>query len=316
MNGRTLIVGTRGSALALWQARLVRASLPGPSEEHVVRTSGDMFADRPLADSSNVGFFTKEIEECLLGCRIDLAVHSLKDLPTALAPGLTIAAHLAREAPGDVLLVKRELVDESRPIPLADGARVGASSLRRQALLGLYSPATVPKPIRGNVPTRVAKAVSGEVDGLILARAGLSRLRLDVSPLAAFDLNPTRWVGAPGQGVIVVETRADDRDAVARVATLDDPDARDAAQAEREQLSLYGGGCHAPFGAFARKIEGLGCELFVASPTAAGFAITRFPGPDFEAACAAAREWQAAGRPARVALEEEAWLSRPARPWC
>jgi hydroxymethylbilane synthase len=316
MTGRTLVVGTRGSALALLQTRLVRAGLPGPSAERVVQTSGDLFAGRPLADPRNTGFFTKEIEEHLLAREIDLAVHSLKDLPTALAPGLTLAAYLPRAAPGDVLLVRPDLVDAGSPVPLAPGARVGASSLRRLALLGLYSPATAARPIRGNVPTRVAKAIAGGYDGLILARAGLSRLELDAAPLVAFDLNPARWVGAPGQGVIVVETRADDEEAIARAGALDDPAARAAAQAEREQLALYGGGCHAPFGAFARSDAAGEGELFVAAPTAAGFAITRFAAASLDAARAEARRWQIDGRQPREAGEEEAWLSRPAQPWC
>lgn len=316
MSRRTLVVGTRGSALALWQARLVRARLPGPSEEAVIRTSGDLFADRPLADSRNVGFFTKEIEERLLDRRIDAAVHSLKDLPTALAPGLAIAAHLPREAPGDVLLVRPDLVDEARPIPLADGARVGASSLRRQALLAMHAPWAAARPVRGNVPTRVAKAVSGDCDALILARAGLSRLGLDVAPLLAFDLNPTRWVGAPGQGVIVVEARADDAEAIARIAPLDDPEARAAAGAEREQLATFGGGCHAPLGAYARRLDGGGAELYVACPGAAGFGIARFAAAGLDAVRTAAKEWHAAGRPPRGSDEEEPWLCRPAQPWC
>ncbi len=316
MRGRPLKIGTRGSRLALRQAERVRAGLGGPSEIRVVRTSGDRFADQPLGEKNPVGFFTKEIEQELLAGRIDLAVHSLKDLPVALAPGLALGALLERDDPADVLLVRPDALNTDESVPLRTGAAVGASSMRRQALLRARRPDLVPSPIRGNVPTRVAKCSRGDYDAVILSRAGLQRLALDVSPLMAFELNPSRWPGAPGQAVIAVEIRYGDDEVLERLAGMDHEPTRQRVQAERSLHVVFGGGCHAPFGAYA-QIDEHGCQLVVAAPGADAFRVERFEAESLDAARQAAEEWIRTGCPAGgTDREEREWLCRPARPWC
>ncbi len=315
MRSITLRVGTRGSRLALWQARSVRERLDAPSEEVVIKTSGDVFHDRALSDSDAVGFFTREIEERLLGGQIDLAVHSLKDLPTRLAPGLAIGALLPRDDPGDVLLLRPEGFDPTAALSVAAGTLVGASSLRRQALLKQHAPQAVPVPVRGNVPTRVEKVKAKEYAGIILARAGLLRLGLSVDPLMAFDLNPCRWICAPGQAIIAVEIRQGDVETRRRVAALNDAATRSAAELERDQLMQLGGGCHAPLGAYARRLESGRWELFVAAPGPEGFSLARFEAASPSQLSIDAASWHAAGRPPRPLHQEEEWICRPARQW-
>ena len=311
---RELIVGTRGSDLALVQTRRVRAGLPGPSRELLITTSGDRFQNVPLHEVGGVGLFTKEIEDRLRSREIDVAVHSLKDLPTRIAEGMVLAALLARDDASDVLLVHPDALAPDREIPVADGCTVGASSLRRQALLGRHAPHARAVAIRGNVPTRVDKARRREVGALLLARAGLARLRLDVAPLLAFDLNPAGWVCAPGQGVIAVEVRADDAEARSRLAVLDHAETRACAEAERELLHAFGGGCHAPFGAWAHR-AGSGWEVWVAAPGADVYRVERFAAADLAAGHADAERWVTGPRAARTPLPAPEWVCRPARPW-
>ena len=209
---KCLIIGTRGSALARRQTEMVRAWLTVPSRIEIIKTSGDRLLDVPLQGRLEKGFFTAELEQALLDGRVDLAVHSLKDLPTAPSPGLTIGAMPAREAVGDMLLIRPDAFNEgSGLLPLKAGSPVGAASLRRQALLQKYSPATTVRLLRGNVTTRVEKLRRGEYAAIVLARAGLTRLALDVAPLLSFDLNPEFWLPAPGQGALGVQVRAGDR---------------------------------------------------------------------------------------------------------
>ena len=311
---RELIVGTRGSELALAQTRRVRAALPGPSREALVATSGDRFQQVPLHDAGSIGFFTKEIEDRLISGEIDVAVHSLKDLPTRIADGLVLAALLARDDASDVLLVHPAALAPDREIPVAVGAVAGASSLRRQALLTRWAGDVRSAAIRGNVPTRVDKARAREFDALILARAGLARLALDVAPLLAFDLNPCGWVCAPGQGVIAVEVRTDDAEARERVALLDHAETRACAEAERALLHEFGGGCHAPFGAWARH-AGEGWEVWVAAPGAGGYRVERFAAADMASVYGEAERWVTGPRAARATRPAPEWVCRPARPW-
>jgi len=317
MSGRILRVGTRGSRLALEQARRVRAVLPGPSQETIVKTAGDRFADKALGAQTEIGFFTKEIETALLDDRIDLAVHSLKDLPTVLEPGLQLAAIMKRDEAADVLLVHPEANEPTaKTLPLRPGASVGASAMRRKVLLEALRPDLVATPIRGNVPTRVQKCRDGNYDSIILSRAGLTRLALDVEPLVAYDLNPGRWICAPGQGVIAVEARSDDQEVLDRLATIDDAPTRASITAERSLLVAYGGGCHAPFGAFAHTHD-QGHSIYVAAPGKDQILrIERFEAAELEWAQKVAEEWVRAGRPARSQAEEEEWICQPAHAWC
>jgi hydroxymethylbilane synthase len=317
MPDRVLRIGTRGSALALKQADLVIKGLAGPGEIVVIRTSGDRFTDQPLGERNPVGFFTKEIEDELLAGKIDLAVHSLKDLPVAPAPGLAFGALLERDEPNDVLLVRAAALDRSAEIPVMKGAKIGASSRRRQALMGMYRPDLEMLPIRGNVTTRLRKAAAGDYDAILLSRAGLSRLALDTAGLPAFDMNPGRWPVAPGQAVIAVEARADDEEARRRVAALNHAETAAVVNAERGLLHAFGGGCHAPFGAYGTIGAG-GTVFAVAAPDrSGGFSVRSFSGPAIEPASAAAEEWIKSGCPAgKPETEALEWLCRPARSWC
>jgi hydroxymethylbilane synthase len=313
---RELKVGTRGSELALRQTRLVLAQLAGPCCEVVIKTAGDRFQDVPLDQAGSIGLFTKDIEDALLAGTIDLAVHSMKDLPTRLGPGLVFAALLEREQPCDVLLVRPDAHDPAHLLPVRPGGVVGASSLRRQALLARWAPDLVTAPLRGNVPTRLAKLARGECDAIVLARAGLARLRLEVAPLLAHELNTEAWVGAPGQGVIAVEARADDAEVRTRLAPLEHGPSRACAEAERRLLQLFGGGCHAPFGALAHRMPDTSAELLVAAPGAGGYQIERFVGADLASVEGETAAWIASPRQARGVTKEPSWVCRPAQPWC
>lgn len=269
MVGRVLKVGTRGSTLALWQAGWVRSLLDAKSEICVIRTSGDRLADVPLQGRSTMGFFTREIEAALVDGRVDLAVHSLKDLPVTQPDGLVLAAILERHEPSDVLLVRPEAHDPARALPVREGARCGAGSLRRSSALREIRPDLEPVLVRGNVPTRVRKTVGGEVDAIVLARAGLERLELDTSPLVAYEIDPERWIPAPGQGAVAVELRSTDASVRDLVARLDHGPTRACVELERRLLVHAGGGCHAPFAAWVRDAPG-GVEARVGAPSRDG----------------------------------------------
>lgn len=254
-----LVVGTRGSDLALWQARWVAQRLGGEGAEvaiEVIRTEGDRAMDADLSASGDRGLFTRDIERALLDRRVDLAVHSLKDLPTLMPAGLMIAAVPPRASVHDVLLVRPESVDETQALPVAPGARIGTGSPRRVAQLVALRPDVVTGPFRGNVPTRVDKARRGDVDAVVLACAGLERLALDASPLVAFDFAPEAFLPAPAQGALGIQARADDAATLARLAALDHAPTRACVEVERDLLRILEAGCHAALGAWARVRDG------------------------------------------------------------
>jgi hydroxymethylbilane synthase len=242
-----LRLGTRGSALAVRQAGLVAAAIERrgtPVELVTIRTSGDA-ATGSLAALGGKGLFVKEIEEALLRHRIDLAVHSMKDLPASLPAGLAVVATPPRADARDVLISVADAPLEHLPA----GLRVGTSSLRRLAQLRALRSDLAVVPMRGNVDTRLRKLASGEVDAIIVAAAGLERLGL--APAGAVLLAPTDFVPAIGQGILAIEARvADD---VVRTITdaLDDPTTRAAATAERAFLAAIGGDCHTPIAGHA-----------------------------------------------------------------
>ena len=247
---RTLRIGTRASALALWQARHVASligALPGapPVELVPIATTGDLRTDVPLWAVRGRAFFTKEIDRALLDDRIDIAVHSLKDLPTAMEPGLALAAVLMREDPRDALLSR-----SGAPLPqLPRGARIGTSSLRRRAFLARARGDLTLLELRGNVPTRLERLDRGDYDAIILAAAGLRRLGLDhriTQHLPAREFPP-----AVSQGAIGICIRADDRHSCRWTQPLDDPQTRLATTAERALLERVEGGCQVPLGALA-----------------------------------------------------------------
>jgi hydroxymethylbilane synthase len=245
----TLRIATRGSALARAQTELAIAALrrsgTRDTEVLVVHSSGDKAPHVPAELMEGQGWFTAELEQALLDGRADAAVHSAKDLPTLLAGGLAVVAHLERADPRDALVTR----DGTTLDTLPSGTRVGTSSPRREAFLRALRPDVTPVPIRGNVDTRLRKLDEGEVDALLLAAAGLDRLGR--GDRATERLDPHRFVPAPAQGVIAIETRRE-TDAAAACARADDPHAAAAVHAEREVLRTLGGGCRLPLGAWAR----------------------------------------------------------------
>jgi hydroxymethylbilane synthase len=264
---RQLIIGSRGSALARWQAEHVRDRLRTAGREveiRIITTTGDRIQDRRLDVVGGKGAFLKEIEEALLRGEVDLAVHSLKDVPTQLTQGLALVAYLERADPRDALLSRT-----GEPLRgLARGATVGTTSLRRRSQLLALRPDLEVTDLRGNVDTRIRRLREGRCDAIVLALAGLQRLgRQDE---ATELLEPPSFLPAPGQGAIVVETRADDPGTMAVVTALDHAETRRAVTAERTMLDALGGGCNVPLGAYARRDGGsLHLQAFVASPDGA-----------------------------------------------
>jgi len=259
-----LRVGSRGSQLALWQAHHISALLRERGHEvelEIIKTTGDKITDVALAKVGTKGMFTKEIEEALAEGRIDLAVHSLKDLPTELSADFEIAAVTTRENPRDVFCSSKYKSIEELP----RCARVGTSSLRRQAQLKAVRPDLDTHPLRGNVDTRLRKLEAGEFDAIILAAAGLNRLgktQLVKQVIPAETMCP-----AAGQGALGIEIRAGDSVTRQQLAFLDDAVARATTICERALLSKLGGGCQVPIGAFAEVRNGcLHLEAIVANP--------------------------------------------------
>jgi hydroxymethylbilane synthase len=251
-----LRIGTRGSPLALVQARTVRerlaAALGRPAdtiELKIIRTTGDTIIDRPLAEEGGKGLFTKEIEEALIRGDIDLAVHSAKDMPTFLPKGLILAACLEREDPRDVFISAKAKTIAALP----QAAKVGTASLRRQAIMKRARPDLEVAPLRGNVETRLRKLDDGEADAIILALAGLRRLGLEGR--ATRIMSADEFLPAAGQGAIAVETREDDAETRALLAKIDHSDTSTAVAAERAFLAVLDGSCKTPIGAHA-IIEG------------------------------------------------------------
>jgi len=252
VNPGKVIIGTRGSDLALWQANESARLIGAETEQKIIKTSGDKFLDISLQGQLEKGFFTKEIEEQLLAGDIDVAVHSLKDLPTEITAGLTLGAYLQRAPVSDLLIVNPKWHDASKVVPLKDGCKVGATSLRRQALLKLYDPECNATMLRGNVPNRVRKCAEGEYGAIILARAGVGRLGLEIGDLVMYELSPTLWLPAPGQGAVAIQARVDDTRVLNLLADIDHTPTRQAACLERQLLANYEGGCHTAFGSWAQ----------------------------------------------------------------
>jgi hydroxymethylbilane synthase len=248
-----LRIGSRGSQLALWQANYISALLREYGHQvelEVIKTTGDKITDVALAKVGTKGMFTKEIEEALAVGRVDLAVHSLKDLPTELSPAFEIAAITERENPRDVFCArKHSSIDE-----LPQGARVGTSSLRRQAQLKALRPDLDIHPLRGNVDTRLRKLEAGEYAAVILAAAGLNRL--GKTELIRQVIPAEVMCPAAGQGALAIEIRAGDTATRDCLKFLDDAAARATTTCERALLNKLGGGCQVPIGALAEMRDG------------------------------------------------------------
>ncbi|MBI2205627.1 MAG: hydroxymethylbilane synthase [Candidatus Rokubacteria bacterium] len=241
-------LGTRGSALALAQAGAVRdrlRALGADVELVTIRTEGDRILDRRLAEVGGKGLFVKEIEDALLDQRIDLAVHSLKDLPADVPAGLTMAAYPEREDPRDVLVTRNGATLDTLPV----GARIGTSSPRRRALLLAARADLRVESLRGNVDTRLGKLAAGDWDAIVLAAAGIRRLGLDLAH--ATPLDPATFVPAVGQGIVGIEAREDDAVTCDWLRKLDHADTRACADAERAYLGRLGASCVTPMAAHA-----------------------------------------------------------------
>jgi len=268
-----LRIGSRGSQLALWQANHIASLLRAKRHTvdiQIIKTTGDRLQEVTFAQVGSKGMFTKEIEEALAAGSIDLAVHSLKDLPTELPESFELAATPQRADPRDVFVSKNYANLASLPA----GARMGTSSQRRRAQLKAIRPDLVVVEFRGNVDTRLRKLDEGQVDAILLAAAGLDRL--ERAEWIRERLDPADFCPAAGQGALGIETRKDDRDTIAALAFLDDMHTRFAVTAERAALAALGGGCQVPIGVHCRPcaeskdgyLDGLGDEIFavVAAP--------------------------------------------------
>jgi hydroxymethylbilane synthase len=259
---KALRIGTRGSPLALWQARTVADLLAArgqPNEIHVIKTSGDRLQDAPLSETGGKGLFVKEIEDALVARTIDLAVHSAKDMSAALPAGLGVVAVLPREDARDALVLPPGTAT------LGETAAIGTGSVRRSAQLCRRYPAARFLPIRGNVDTRLRKLDAGDYDALVLAVAGLKRLghqdRISVA------IPHEECIPAPGQGIVAIETRLDDADVTGVLRSLNDGPTAACFEAERAVVAALGGGCQLPLGVIARH-SGADLEMHavVASP--------------------------------------------------
>ncbi len=257
-------IGSRGSDLALWQARHVQSLLKErtgtDSEIVVIRTKGDHLEHVSFNQIEGKGFFTREIEEALLAETIDLAVHSLKDLPTETAPGLEVAAFSEREDPRDMLLIHPDVFDPTMNPPLRKGARIGTSSNRRKKQMENRRPDAEVVELRGNVPTRVRKLREHQLDAVIMAHAGLKRLNLDLSFFHKVLFDPEEFIPNPAQGILGLQVRSKDDITKAIVRKLNDSLSENVARAERGLLARMQGGCQLALGAYVRR-NGAGYRL-------------------------------------------------------
>lgn len=278
-NPRAVRIGTRGSPLARWQAEWVADRLgllhPGLAVELVeIKTHGDRDRSSPLTAIGGVGLFTKEIQRSLLDSRVEIAVHSLKDLPTQGPEELTLAAVPPREEVADALIAPQYKTLEALP----DGATVGTGSLRRRAQLLHLRPALRVVDLRGNVETRLNQALHGPLDAVVLAEAGLRRLNLDQH--VTDRLGPPRFLPAVGQGALGIECRADDASTLALLSPLNDPPTRRAVLAERRALAELEGGCMIPMAAWAHDTaHGLTLMAAVYDPDGREHVATILSGP-------------------------------------
>lgn len=260
-----VVIGTRGSKLALAQAHWVSGELAArgcENEIRILKTKGDIIQDR-FDKIEGKGFFTKEIEDALLAGEIDLAVHCLKDLPTEETSGLAVRAITERENPYDVLISREKLEIDEAGNPILGELVIGTSSNRRVQGLGQKNPSASFVPLRGNVPTRIAKMEEGQADVVVLAQAGVNRLELNLSHLAVLECPPPILVPAPGQGALALQTRSDDN---LDLSFFHHQVTCDCVQAERRVLNALQGGCQLPLGVLVRDLgTSFQLELFLGS---------------------------------------------------
>ncbi len=253
---KKVIIGTRGSDLALWQANYTKDRLAGigiEAELKIIKTQGDKILNLRLDKLEGKGFFTKELEEELLNGSIDIAVHSHKDLPTTNPPGLIIAAVPEREDPSELLLILKDCVDISQKLSLKKGAMVGTSSNRRKAQLLALRPDLNIEDLRGNVPTRIQKLRDEDYDAILLAKAGVNRLNLDLSEFHVEVVDTTELVPAPAQGALAIQIRENDTELFNELQKINNAAVAEEIAVERKVLNLFEGGCHMPLGCFCKK---------------------------------------------------------------
>ncbi|MBC8054537.1 MAG: hydroxymethylbilane synthase [Sphingobacteriaceae bacterium] len=256
---KKIIIGTRGSDLALWQANYVKDKLSESgidAELKIIKTQGDSFLNLRLDKLEGKGFFTKELEEELLNGSIDIAVHSHKDLPTQNPPGLIIAAVSEREDPNELLLILKDCVDIKQKLSVKFAGMVGTSSNRRKAQLLSLRPDLAIEDLRGNVPTRIQKLRDEDYDAIMIAKAGVERLGIDLSEFYVEELDPMEFIPAPAQGVLAIQVREDDAKLIEKLQVLHSPSVAEEIAVERKVLNLFNGGCHMPLGCYCRKEGG------------------------------------------------------------
>ena len=262
---RTIIIGTRGSKLALWQADHIKdrlAAIGVRSELKIIKTQGDIVQHLRLDKLEGKGFFTKELEEELLRGDIDLAVHSHKDLPTQHPEGLIIAAVSEREDPSELLIIHKDRVDVKQRLSLRENALVGTSSNRRKAQFLALRPDLEFADLRGNVITRVDKLRQRQYDAIVLAKAGISRIGMDLDDFHVVEISPVEVVPAPAQGVLAVQIREVDTELKQILSAIHDEATAEEIAVERRVLSLFEAGCHAPLGCYCRRSADGGFEVW------------------------------------------------------
>ncbi len=251
-----IIIGTRGSELALWQANYIKTELEKIGQEvdlKIITTKGDAIQHLSFDKIEGKGFFTKELEDALLKGEIDLAVHSMKDLPTSQPEGLKIAAVSYRDLPEDWLIIRKDALENGKILNLRAAPVVGTSSARRKAQIRTIRPDTEIKDIRGNVPTRLEKLRRGDFDAILLAAAGLNRLNIDLSDFQVLKFSPREFVPAPAQGVLALQIREEDKLLYAELRQLHNDETLSCTNVERKVLKLYQGGCHLPLGVYCER---------------------------------------------------------------
>ena len=256
---KKLIIGTRGSDLALWQANFIKdklAAIGAEAELKIIKTQGDKILNLRLDKLEGKGFFTKELEEELLSGTIDLAVHSHKDLPTTHPAGLIIAAVPEREDPAELLLILKDCVDVTQKLSLKTGAMVGTSSNRRKAQLLALRPDLNIEDLRGNVPTRIQKLRDENYDAIMLAKAGVNRLGIDLSEFHVEVLDTTELVPSPAQGALAIQIRETDNELFDLLQQLNHPATVEEIAVERKVFNLFEGGCHMPLGCYCKEENG------------------------------------------------------------
>lgn len=255
-----IIIGSRGSDLALWQANFVKSELEKLGKEveiKIIKTQGDQIQHLSFDKMEGKGFFTKEIESALLDNSIDLAVHSHKDLETNPPEGLSIAAVSYRENPSDLLLVNKSAFDPNQMFQLKENPIIGTSSARRKSQVIHFRNDAQIKDLRGNVPTRIDKLRQGQYDAILLATAGVSRLKIDLSEFHVVELDPTLFIPAPAQGVLGLQIRSNDKELKEVLSHLNHQEVEQCIKIERKVLNLMDGGCQLPLGVYCPDFKNI-----------------------------------------------------------